>query len=663
MVTNDTQPFDLERLELKLAHTQAPHQRIVLIEQLVSVYAFIDVVRADALLNEFEDLVEQTKLEDMELAYNWWRGIVDNHLYKHESSVEHFETAIELAESRSSALELAELYIDFIGVCVNTKEHLKAWEYLQKADNILEAFPNSLLEARLFLRYAYYYLQDNLLYFNAVEFLVDAKNAFTSQDEPLSLKNTYFLILTYGGYGKLAAFNDEQEERIEAHLTAIELCEKSSVSIRLAWHYLSAGNGYMAIGELELAEEYFKKSQHIEQDPSTIAIASATANLGYIQLEYENYEGALELFDLADDLYKIYSPDDMRNIARVAGWRAQALSAIGKKKKAKQYFLQALDLLESGDENSNKLISNTYKQFATFYAELGDYKQAYECQIQHTKYSELHEQAVKEQEILKIQEEYEAKKKDQEAVVLRLERNKLQMKALRAQMNPHFMYNALNAIQNYITSDKGPSAARYLAKFSKLMRKSLEYSEVEYISLEQELEFLKDYLYINQNLRFDQLNYSIVVDEEIEEDILGVPSMIVQPYVENAIEHGLRNKKSGGMVTVNLNFLDQDTILCIVEDNGIGRKAAAEHNSQYDEHKSRGTAITEDRLRLLNQSNNAQSLVYVKTIDLYNEEGEATGTRVEIKLPVVNIHKTNPQAPFSKIYSPIPNQSGTVAKA
>ena len=663
MVTNSILPYDLEKLELKLNKTQAPHQRIILIEQLVSVNAFIDVVRADQLLSEFEELVEQTELPDMELAYNWWRGIVDNHLYKHESSVEHFEKAIEIAETRSSALELAELYIDFVGVCINTKDHLESWEYLQMADDILEAFPNELLEARLFLRYAYYYLQDNLLYFNAVEFLVDAKNVFTAQNEPLSLKNTYFLILTHGGFGKLAAFNDEQEDRIEAHLTAIELCNQSKVSIRLAWHYLSAGNGYMALGELELAEQYFKKSQHIEQDPSTIAIASATANLGYIQLEYENYENALSLFDHADELYKIYSPDDMRNIARVAGWRAQALSATGKKKQAKQYFLTALDLLESGEETSNKLISNTYKQFATFYAELGDYKQAYECQIQHSKYSEIHEQEVKQQEILKIQEEYETQKKDQEAVLLRLERNKLQMKALRAQMNPHFMYNALNAIQNYITSGKGDSAASYLAKFSKLMRKSLEYSELEFISLEQELEFLRNYLYINQQLRFDQLNYSIEVDDDIEEDIFGVPSMIVQPYVENSIEHGLRNKKSGGMVKVSLSLFDQDTILCIVEDNGIGREAAAEHNSHYDEHKSRGTAITEDRLRLLNQSNGSNAQIFVNTIDLYEDAGNASGTRVEIKIPVVNLHKTNTQAPFSKTYSPIPNQSGSVTKA
>jgi tetratricopeptide (TPR) repeat protein len=660
MVTRFTQPHDLEKLEYKILADLPPHQKMVNIVQLISVYAFINVVRADELLDELEHLIEQAALSDMELAYNWWRGIVDNHLYKHESSVEHFEKAIDIAEARAAAMELAELYIDFIGVCVNTKELGKAWEYLEKADKLLEAFPNPLLYARLQLRYAYYYLQDSLFYFNAVEFLVDAKNIFVNHEAPLSLKNIYFLIMTYGGFGELAAFNGVEEDIIDAHQTAIELGEQSGVSIRLAWNYLSAGNGLMSAGELELATEHFKKAQNIEQDPSTIAIASATANLGYIQLEYGNYQEALGFFDQADELYKIYSPDDMRNIATVASWRAQAFSALGMKKKAKRYFLQALDLLESGEDQNNKLIANTYKQFANFYAEQADYKQAYECHIQYTKFRELHEQYVKEQEILRIKEEYEAKKKEQEAILLRLERNKLQMKALRAQMNPHFMYNALNAIQNYITSDNNSFAASYLAKFSKLMRKSLEYSDLEYISLEQELEFLKNYLDINQKLRFDQLNYSIEVDDEIEEDIMGVPSMIVQPYVENAIEHGLRTKKSGGIVKVILRLLNQKTILCVVEDNGIGRDAAAKHQSQYQEHKSKGTRITEDRLRLLNQGNEVK--VYVETIDLYDHEGLASGTRVEIKIPIINMLKGNAQAPLSKVYLPIPNQSGSVAK-
>ena len=135
-------------------------------------------------------------------------------------------------------------------------------------------------------------------------------------------------------------------------------------------------------------------------------------------------------------------------------------------------------------------------------------------------------------------------------IVLKNEIKEAEMQSLRSQMNPHFMYNALNSIQQFITSHEISSATIYLAKFAKLMRQSLDYSELQVISIEKEVDFLEDYLYINKKLRFqDKLEYQIIIDKEIEDDIIGIPTMIVQPYVENAIEHGLR-LKNNGKVTV-----------------------------------------------------------------------------------------------------------------
>ena len=201
------------------------------------------------------------------------------------------------------------------------------------------------------------------------------------------------------------------------------------------------------------------------------------------------------------------------------------------------------------------------------------------------------------------------------------------------------MYNALNSIQNFITSNDTTAAAKYLAKFAMLMRKSLEYSDLEIISLEKEIGFLEEYLFINQKLRFeDRLSYEIIVDDDIEEDILGVPTMIVQPYVENAIEHGLRPKQNG-KVTVRFSLLADDAILCIVEDNGIGREKARQlrmQDSRYQNHRSRGTRITEQRLQILNNSKDNE--FFVRTTDLREDKtGEALGTKVEIRIPVMDI--------------------------
>jgi two-component system, LytTR family, sensor kinase len=224
--------------------------------------------------------------------------------------------------------------------------------------------------------------------------------------------------------------------------------------------------------------------------------------------------------------------------------------------------------------------------------------------------------------------------------MLRLQASSLQLKALRAQMNPHFMFNALNSLQNYIADE---FAAKYLAKFAKLMRMSLDYSEMEIISLEKELEFLEDYLLINQKLRFqDRLQYQIIVDEELEDDIIGVPTMIVQPYIENAIEHGIKPKR-GGLIKIEFKLLDDDGILCSIEDNGIGREKAAELQKRagyHEQHKSRGTSITEKRLELLH--NDRKDGFSVKTIDLLDPlSNEASGTRVEILIPIVEMPYKN----------------------
>ena len=201
------------------------------------------------------------------------------------------------------------------------------------------------------------------------------------------------------------------------------------------------------------------------------------------------------------------------------------------------------------------------------------------------------------------------------------------------------MFNALNSIQNFITDD-GDVAAKYLAKFSQLMRKSLEFSEREVISLENEIEFLDDYLDINQKLRFDdRLQYSIEVADDIEEDIIGIPTMIVQPYIENAIEHGIRPQKSG-WIKIEYRLLDHDTILCVIEDNGVGRARAFEiqaRDGYHLRHKSRGTSITQKRLEILHSARPNDGK-FVRIIDLFDPLSNLpSGTRVEVQIPIVEL--------------------------
>jgi sensor histidine kinase YesM len=294
--------------------------------------------------------------------------------------------------------------------------------------------------------------------------------------------------------------------------------------------------------------------------------------------------------------------------------------------------------MASKSANVNRL-SFICKELATYYADNAQFKLAYTYEKLHADLSAKYVEELNQHKIWELEAKYDFERRKQEAELLILQANRLQLKALRAQMNPHFLYNALNSIQNYITSNDMTHAAKYLAKFAKLMRQSLEYSDVEVISLEKEIAFLENYLFINEKLRFaDRMSYQIKVDDDIEEDLIGVPAMIVQPYLENAIEHGLRSKKDGILAVQFLSFNEQ-CILCIIEDNGVGRdKAMAlqRENFKYQHHKSKGTLITEQRLRLLHKSLGAQPAV--KIIDLKDPlTGEATGTRVEVLIPMMDL--------------------------
>lgn len=213
---------------------------------------------------------------------------------------------------------------------------------------------------------------------------------------------------------------------------------------------------------------------------------------------------------------------------------------------------------------------------------------------------------------------------------LRLENSLLDMerKALRLQMNPHFIFNALDSISSFIFKNDPRQAVRYLNNFAKLMRLTLESSMEHIHPVETEVSVLKNYLEL-EKLRFrNKFEYEIEVDDEIDYDV-GIPPMLIQPHVENAILHGIKPKDGESFLSIRF-ILDNDLLICEVEDNGIGRKAAKKLPKRQD-HRSMATQINRDRLRLLRVSKSDE--VDIQIIDLENP----TGTKVVIKLPAESI--------------------------
>lgn len=206
----------------------------------------------------------------------------------------------------------------------------------------------------------------------------------------------------------------------------------------------------------------------------------------------------------------------------------------------------------------------------------------------------------------------------------------LEQKALQLQMNPHFIFNALNSIQSLI-SQKDEKMARYqLAKFSKLMRSILENSRSQLITLEDEIQTLRNYLAIEKSSRGNTFDFEITTLLEIETEELMIPPMMLQPFVENAIIHGVAHLTGNGKI--HIHFLQKNKILeCSIQDNGIGRVAAKKIKSQIQhQHKSTALIVTQERLDIINKD--LQGLKSLEIIDLKNKNGEISGTKILIRL-------------------------------
>lgn len=206
--------------------------------------------------------------------------------------------------------------------------------------------------------------------------------------------------------------------------------------------------------------------------------------------------------------------------------------------------------------------------------------------------------------------------------------NLLALKSMRSQMNPHFIFNALNSVNSFIAVNDERNANRYLSEFSVLMRAVLENSDEDFIPLTKEIELLELYVKLEHNRFKEKFEYSISVDEYINLDYFSIPPMLLQPYIENAIWHGLRYKKEKGNLEISINRKDNETVLITIQDDGIGRKKSQELKTKNQlKQKSKGMSTIKNRIAILNNMYKERILVSVS--DLF-ENGE--GTKVELIL-------------------------------
>ncbi len=627
----------IKQLEAQLQGPLSEDQQLSAMDRLTGYFIYTDISKAITHIKELKRLVDKVGGDESRLNYHWYAGQLENQLYNFKESASHFEFARTIAQDIGDINQQVEILVDSLGTYINLGAWEKTQDLIEVAKKLLEQFPNEMLTPRLLCRSAYLHLHLG----NLPESLADFKEAeklLNQYSRTFKIKDYYFLTLLQAGIGNIHHRTGDSKTSIKSYLEVVDICEKLEMKTRLSWHYLNVGNGFLALNDVTQADKYFKEAIKIKDDLSKKARAGAYANLGFVAFSQNNFDEALELFEEAEELYKENAINDFRNFSIIANWKARLFSKQDQPLKALEKFKEAFKFAEDGADF--KQMAEVCLEVARFYAELEDFEEAYKYQLMHSQLEQQYRAEENRKSLVELEVKYEAEAKKKEAEMLRLESSRLALKALRAQMNPHFLHNCLNAIQRYITSNDTDTAARYLAKFSRLMRQSLEYSDLEIISLEEEVHFLKDYLDIFQKLRFEQFTYDITIDEELEEDIMSIPTMIVQPYVENALEHGIRSQPTGH-VQVSFKYNSEEEILCIVEDNGIGINASRtikERDKAERKHRSMGTMITEKRLDILNKTHG--KTVSVKTIDLQEDNPKEQGTRVEIQLPVTYLQKS-----------------------
>lgn len=482
------------------------------------------------------------------------------------------------------------------------------------------------------------------------------------------------------------------EEALAMTLKNLEEVKDDPLTPGKGRFYFDVGNAYNHLADYKNAEMYYNQAIAIcEQTNFTYGKMLMTGTLAAMFRVQKKYELSKEKFYESLPFFKKIG--DNRSVASSTYQLAQIESMQGNHKVALPLFLEALDLYEAlgsmlyrqeinqhlyithsilGQQEKAEAANKLYTAARDSINSREDKKRIAEMQ---TKYETEKMEAEKEaaEATIALAEEksrrnrnlligvvviaglillssvlyFSRLKATKNAEIITLELHETQkrlalekqyrdseLKALKAQMNPHFIFNALNSIQEYIILNKKNLAGDYLGKFADLMRTYLKHSDAGTLSIYDEIESLQMYLDL-EALRFeDTFTYTITVSEKINKEHLHIPTMLIQPYVENAIKHGLLHRKTDRKVSIFFTKEVEGAVTCTIEDNGVGRARAAEIKAQTKNlHPSFATKATENRLNLLNY--NKEHKIGVETIDLYTEDGIAKGTRVILSIPTI----------------------------
>lgn len=491
--------------------------------------------------------------------------------------------------------------------------------------------------------------------------------------EASKAKDTAFLNSIYNNIGMIYMNTGENAKALDAFNNMRRQSDPVKSPMLFAFANTNAGTTYFRMGKLDSALYCFNQSTAVAMQHQLIQVLSYNyANTGAVYDKMERYEDAIQEFEKAKTLAD--STGDPSSLCLSQLGLAEANFFLGRNQLAEAYCKAAI---KTGQQiQSAQYQHEAWEILSDIYKKTGKYKESLEAFKNHILFRDSLMNEEKKSEIVRkelgfdyerkvAKAKAEAEKKEAIAnaeidkqklrnnafmgigtvVVLsgitgfigykrrrdiekksietqnELQTNKTELRVLRLQMDPHFIFNSLNSVSDYMLKNDIDTADRYLTRFARLMRQTLEQSAFSEVPLEDDLQALKTYLDLEQLRLKGKMKYTLTVDDNIPEALVMVPSLILQPFIENSIIHGIGPKSETGTISIHLSR-EGNLLNCCLEDNGVGRQTTA---SDKGERKSLGMKITQTRIDLLNKMYNSNG--GIRLTDLQ------PGLRVEVRIP------------------------------
>jgi len=600
-----------------------------------------------------------------------WRICIEfgiEHFFKSDyvSALEYFHSSLDLARELDDHELLAESNSEIGIVLKNQGKIDEALIYYQSALEYARMGTDTSWMASCLVNLGNAYKEKGYLIISQ-QYYVEALKTL----EPLGHGRR--IAACYQNIGEVYSLQKDYERAGQFYSRALELASANGDKMREASCCMNLGFVHAESGEFQDARHYYDKALHYfgesgyshEMDDCYILIGDSWLGEG-------KPDQAIEFLDKAEKVSR--QEGDQRKLAEIYCKMGEALLMQGKCQDAKQFCIQCVDLAKETaylevERKAYKTLSEIHEQageLSTSFYYFKEYSYLKDSIFNEHKYSALAELEVKyesdkkEQQLALYAEQAEVQRLrilqrnrmllaiagaailllliayllfQQSRVRSRQKALELEQKLLRSQMNPHFIFNSLIAIQSYIYNKDALQAGDYLAKFAELVRHTLISSRTELISLQKEIEMMNVYLDL-QKLRFENhFEYELQVDDQLDVDELYIPPMFAQPFIENAIEHGLRHRKAGGTVIIRYLEHEKNVLRIIITDDGIGREASAKLGEKSG-HRSMGIAITEERLSVLSKKYGRKFTLHTR--DLTDDMGINAGFEVRIDIPLLD---------------------------